>query len=129
MISKELLSEVFTDGQQDFEVIGIYPEDERLLEYVWIQELPDYSGDGFKRVPMKINIHELAHKCKEWAYEQDYIVCSEKLRIGGWGACVFAPDNNTCYPTISAPFNADTEPEAIFNACEWVLENMTKDNK
>ncbi len=73
----------------------------------------------------EINIYELAHKCKEWALSLGYVFSiysfnfsfnteqehRVRLLIGNevvyWG-------NDSC---------DETEVEAIFKACQWILEN------
>ena len=61
----------------------------------------------------EINIYELAHKCKEWAKKKEY------WAISGYDEGYFCmlhdmPDNRF--------FNASTEIEAIFKACEYIME-------
>lgn len=91
-----------------------------LSEVLKINQIDDiYIEDNtlyFCELNKGINIYELAYKCKEWANKQDY-------------------DNN-CFVTIlyenitsraiitedGFGFYANTEPEAIFKACEWILK-------
>ncbi len=68
-----------------------------------------------------INLHEFAHRCKEWVmsrngfyavwYDVDFksFQCSITNEI-------------TCFVDDDS-FQADTEPEAIFKACQWILDN------
>ena len=77
--------------------------------------------------PIYINIYELAHKCKEWALNQDncFSIVSGKV-----------PNNYFCVVQYSFQwlgkdgyeeyFTEDTEPEAIFKACQWILDNKDK---
>ena len=69
-----------------------------------------------------LNIHELAHKCKEWAYN-DKSLCgysielkSYKSEFGYW-LCELMSEDIT--------FSGDTEPEAIFAACQWIIDNRS----
>ena len=65
-----------------------------------------------------INIYELSHKCKEWAeINHGYILCSYKC--GSVGNCQIMK--------LDKFFIASTEPEAIFKACQYILDN--KDQK
>lgn len=64
-----------------------------------------------------INIYELAHKCKEWAYKQEYIL--ESYFYNSKARC----DISKSY-AVNEMFIADTEPAAIFKACEWLQSNM-----
>lgn len=61
----------------------------------------------------------LAHKCKEWAIKIDYKIESHIHFINKRiiGVAFFNTQDNT-----NKFFQADTEPEAIFKACEWIVE-------
>jgi hypothetical protein len=104
MISKELLSEAL--GYKIHYIHETLDYGDLIYEYE--------SAHGY--IQTDINIHELAHKCKEWAYENSYTV---------WSGLY-------CFAYVQKHYNegeelfsckADTEPEAIFKACEWILEN------
>ena len=97
MISKKLLS-----GVLNYDVIELSGPD------MFFNTI-SYS-DGYEE--RKINTYELMHKCKEWAYEK-YDISILSLRKS-------ASINSDKH---LAPFTADTEPEAIFKACEWILKN------
>ena len=62
----------------------------------------------------EFNIYELAHRCKEWAaYRHE---------------CFINIFQKTSYNKYTAKldgkvFQSDTEPEAIFKACQWILDN------
>ena len=94
VISRELLSEVLEKEIIDFHISG---------NTIWKDEV------------FIINIHELAHKCKEWANKQRYSLRSE-LKIC---YCRF-PNDNDIEEKI---FRAETEVESIFKSCQWILEN------
>ncbi len=111
MISKELLSEVLGFS------IGNCWNDGVLI--VW-------KEDGMS----DINIYELAHKCKEWANSFGYDLYSHRF------------DANASYSYLDLDikgiyrdcevwrfsgnyleeFEGDTEAEAIFKACQWILD-------
>lgn len=80
----------------------------------------------------EINIHELANKCKEWAYRKGYSLIS--------GVFIVADDNgnavfdyfNSCLINyiekenrnqVLNNFKSDTEAESILKACEWIIKN------
>ena len=68
-----------------------------------------------------INIYELAHKCKEWALKHHYKVISKPDNVPGlWEAYV------NLSLTSKHGEVADTEPEAIFKACQWILDKDRK---
>lgn len=149
MISKELLGEVL--GL--YEVYSIYdvnddiaPEfnsnSEIAFEYFGKEEDIDIDEDydcSSNMQDMVINIYELAHKCKEWARDS-----FSKEITSHSGADKF---NNKSFAFINFKANllnlneaikgakeewavsfecrkeAGSEPEAIFNACQWILDN------
>jgi hypothetical protein len=95
MISKELITQVLNLKRVD----EIYVED-NLIYFCELNE--------------GINIYELAYKCKEWAYEFGYQLAS--YPTGEIYMCR-DPHNNNVYVSGSS------EPEAIFKACQWILDN------
>jgi len=106
MISKELLSAVYSN----FTIAEILNNriDENI--YYKIKEID---------ILQSINIHELAHKCKEWAWGKHLItVRSGYAEFGAWSN--LANDNSVSFVSMDIPM---TEPEAVFKACEWILEN------
>lgn len=76
-----------------------------------------------------INIYELAHKCKEWAAN----LSPNKHALSSyprWGDIRNYKKTNgfyyICQHLVSgAQFEAETEPEAIFKACEWLLNELS----
>ena len=116
MISKELLSEVLPFGDIDSLIsYGLSSDGDILLQYEDIDEI--------------VNIYELAHKCKEWAfsYKFDFEIIRIK-NVKNYGKIfvrVHTIHTNQCNGKEFYPF--DREPEAIFKACQWILDN--KENK
>ena len=113
MISKELLSSVLgLTVVKGLELEGI------VLWYngiVNINNQPPYAKE------LNINIYELAHKCKEWALKHHYKVISKPDNVPGlWEAYV------NLSLTSKHGEVADTEPEAIFKACQWILDKDRK---
>ena len=77
-----------------------------------------YEGDDFLS---DINLYELAHKCKEWAWKQDKehittTINTRKTLTGLYKTCI----------NDDIEWFAKTEPEAIFKACQWILEQKDK---
>ena len=106
MISKELLSEIL---KKDTPYINI------KNNYIYYEEFGSMTGTLIKN----INIYELAHKCKEWAWYQDRehtttTIKTSKTLLGVYRAWINDDDE----------WFADTEPESIFKACEWLLDNQ-----
>jgi len=111
MISKELLSKVLKikcTKVQD--VVNIY--NGSFLEYF---EARVQKSDGSNIDCMNIiNIHELAHRCKEWADKHSYRLSSELT------TCTILSYMGEEILTV----DGHTEPEAIFSACDWVLGQL-----
>lgn len=107
--SKELLSEVL---ERDAFVRGLN-QNGKTLRYCFVE------SHNRKR---EINIAELALiKCKEWAINKGYVVWSgSKHKLQGFNCCLYSNHNE-----IDEDFTADTEPEAIFKACEYILKELS----
>ena len=110
MISKELLSEVLGKDAYPYD----YAQNGRVLRYAFFESI------NRKRY---INIYELAYKCKEWAYKQGFVILS------GHSAYSIGLFFCSCKGWLSENYdkqieiNHKTEPEAIFQACQWILDN------
>lgn len=81
-----------------------------------------------------INIYELAHKCKEFAETKGYSIMSrpKSLNQKSFKARAFVildEEYKMCTFRLNVlnfeeyQYEADTEPEAIFKACQWILDN------
>ena len=110
--SKELLSEVLNITQ----VTDLKIRDNELL-YTFYN---NPSINDWK----SINIHELAHRCKEWAISKGYDILSGGLEAGLHGCYIDYADKR-CTLQMAPLYHTfeDTEPEAIFEACEWLRNN------
>ena len=73
-----------------------------------------------------INIYELVHKCKEWAYRYGYEIASYKLQDihNKPYRCILAHNNLQLNRDMRYGFYADTEPDSIFLGCEYILEKI-----
>ena len=79
----------------------------------------------------EISIYEFAFKCKEWAYTNKYRLSSGQHRlntkqehyINNQIASYFCSVYYITNDDSDIQIDANTEPEAIFKACEWLLEN------
>jgi len=115
IISKELISTVlekdirYVYGKDAIEIGDYIIDHNTEIAFAYLfrnKEFEDY-----------INIHELAHKCKEWAeINYGYILCS--YQCGSVGNCQIMK--------LDKFFSAPTEEEAIFKACQWILENKDR---
>lgn len=106
MISKELLSVVM--GVEIYKIIIL----DNYIRYTLMEDYEDIAQDLYE-----INIFEFAHKCKEWAYKQGFLIGSN-CRNG-----VTVTDINT--HTILNHFDVDFEDFTEFEikACQWLLDN------
>ena len=108
MISKELLAKVLpkTEG------VDIGRKEELYIE------LPFLYFTSFDGMSTRINIYELAHRCKEWAKLNGYWIDSNLgfVSIG----------QNGQQQRLRAFNGRDLkidEPNLIFKACQWILGN------
>ena len=126
LISKELLSDVL-----GVEVVRIGEFNGSNLQ-VQIEHLEyaDYYEIAFKRKNdwfSTINIHELAHKCKEWALKNSIrltVVMNKKITIVYIKSFPRDSSKEMSGKDFPMPIKAETEPEAIFKACEWAREQL-----
>jgi len=116
MISKELLSEVL--GDIISVIHGIDRGNELLFHLEGNSELHN------------INIYELAHKCKEWAFDNKYELSTWKTRKESKSKYGNSKWNEKMTEKIGWIASlglhytfAESEPEAIFLACQWILDN------
>ena len=121
MISKELLSEVL-----NIEIIDYSIDTSQVrINQLWHEDTPlNRELELFNTIygcMHSINIYELAHKCKEWAYSKHgYLLNSRRTFKTKYllGYCEVVKDCEFYYSEYS-----NTEVEAIFKACQWILEN------
>ena len=108
MISKELLSEV----------LGLIEEDEKVTNIHCYDDFISYSTNYEEE---NINIHELAHKCKEWARDKEYLLKTSiyrdyQFRKKSYVYVCESVDNKLRW-------EARSEVEVVFQACEWILND------
>ena len=110
MISKELLSEVLG--------ISIIDVQDTLYKGRFYYSITNKSKP-MGRQNRYINIHELAHKCKEWATSNGWYILSYYQHEYGYALPCENEEREQ-----KEWFDAPTEPEAIFKACEWIMEQQ-----
>lgn len=64
--------------------------------------------------------HCLGNKCKEWAWLKEYRLISGKFDDNSF----YCDIETSEYDEHKVCIAADTEPEAIFKACNYILENL-----
>jgi len=133
MISKELIKEVIQEEPDHIELIRGSKWENNIKQTI----LLSYNNG---EEPIEINIYELAHKCKEWAIKnkyqmysgittvaseirKNYFFCAIKTKVYAYNK-----EYSNCLPMFLNNFQhiiiADTEPEAIFKACEYILKEL-----
>lgn len=117
MISKESLSEVLGCDCSECYFEDTYNLINYKYQYdvTWSEEI-QYDNSS-------INIYELSHKCKEWIRKQGYALTVTHVEYQGIVYAELVDYSSDIPKIIDDIFKADTEPEAIFKACQWILEN------
>ena len=118
MISRELLSEVL-GKHTTYSYIKVT---EDFVQYV----------DDECYNPMRIDIYRMAHRCKAWALGKGYDIITVEiddkyglLTKDDWQRS--KSNKKDVAFVLSSSFKLqDTEPEAIFEACQWILDNRDK---
>lgn len=117
MISKELLSEIYNI---DIAVTSIYGNEISIYERDFKYPLT-YNASAY----LCINLYQLAFYCKEWAYKNGYILLSKPRTSSSFASCSFDKIGKSAYyDDYHNDFRAETEIEAIFKACEWILNGV-----
>lgn len=110
LLSKELLSEVLNTS-----IDKAYKVSDNII-------IVD-SIDGYQN----INIYELQHKMKEWAFKQGYELQSRLMsndHIGIGNCLVIRAESDP--DEVKKIFNSDSEQQSVFDACQWILDNKDK---
>lgn len=105
--SKELLSVVL--NKKVYSVTKLRERHTNTLEL-----LVEGWDDKKYTVKTYINIYELAHKCKEWAIQHH----DKAIQITCHKDCIAL----NIFSDKVDTFVENTEPEAVFKACEWILK-------
>lgn len=106
IIGKELLSEVL--GIND---INLVLDEGNEINYTRYANMTRGSRDVF------INKYELAHKCKEWAYNQGYSYIGNNKLVN-----IYSKDTKIIMlvnPIILNWFDINID----FIACQWIFDN------
>ena len=81
--------------------------------------------------------HSLGNKCKEWAFDEGYSISVWKERVIGYYSEITSKlvnfnytgeilSNNINIKDINFTDKFESEPEYIFKACQWILDNKDK---
>ena len=112
MISNELINHVLKIQCIDFFIEG---------NDIWIE----YEEKDNSWRCDSINIYEFTYKCKEFASICKYAICAEMHYSNSNVVKLLEMHTNKGW---FEPFKKTfkTEPEAIFKACKWILDNKDK---
>jgi len=134
MISKELIKTVTGEEPDYIELVKGSKWENNIKQTVRL----NYKDE---KEPIDINIYELAHKCKKWAVKEitkkfpySPYIKTETIYPRGENKIYYFCElqseliyidevNNTYFKR----FVAETEPEAVFKAVEWIYKQ--KENK
>jgi len=98
------------------------------LENTNVFRFESYAIEG--RNTPAINVYEFAFsKCKEWAFKQGYIIESAHVDEGKFTSSYCKLESHFIYPKVKEVFHEATEVEAVFAACEYILEIKEHGNK
>ena len=111
LISKKLLSEVL--GEKDYR-IEMFDNTRKISIIRTIVVIPTTYGNS------NINIYELQHLCKEWARKHGYNTHS----VRNVKEYVVYLSGDRVEP--SEDYRSSSEPDAVFQVCEWILEQKDK---
>ena len=115
-ISKKLLSEVLK-----LEVVkhSLFNKSNKSFNITYMP-----SEDSIKSSWMPININDFFFDCKEWAFSKGYIISSGLTPVLGVSKDGWAEVFSSSTPLNGKlhTFKQLSEPEAVFKACEWILE-------
>jgi len=111
--SKELLEKVL-----DVEIIYdhlLSIKENELKYYV------EKDGDFYEC--LEINIYELMHLMKDWAWGNGYILTSKKSFFGEWSCRIHKKlESESFTPKLIDVVLSDFETDTVTKACEWVLK-------
>jgi hypothetical protein len=119
MISKELLSEVIGERVEKIKSIQ-----GNTISFYTVSEW--YRDHGESELS-SINIYELDHKVKEWAFDNRYDISTSRSSKG-YLAYVYQDEACGFDEWIHQTSFIKHEPEAIFKAGEWILEQLAIDD-
>lgn len=85
-----------------------------------------YTYDYSMADERSINIYELMHLMKEWAYKYGFEMVSYHIQDSSEYRCLYAHLSIDLNKDKRIGFYADTEFEAISKACEWILKGISK---
>lgn len=114
MISVTLITEVL-----GLKVYSVKQKNDSTLEYT-------YDSIGETRTST-INIHELTYKCKEWMSDNGFF-SKTTFKNNLSFSCEIGPNVGDIMDKWEKTFTGTFENEAIFKACEYLMNYMILEN-
>ena len=134
MISKELAEEVLevkinkVKISDNMHIVYLQIDSDNFIDGVDQGATMEFEEDTEPKRYQFMNGYELSHKCKEWARDKCneitiYRTCFDtpyRVAVNEFWDC----DNNGSVPYSTSEYEnyADTEVEAVINACEYILK-------
>lgn len=107
-ISRELINAVLNEDIKDI----YFAPNGRFFE-TWNEERDD-----------RVNTNDFFFMCKEWASRKGYILFSKTRLNSSLASCYFDVMGLHDYEDdFKNDFRAESEQQAVFDACQWILEN------
>ena len=83
-----------------------------------------YLNDNGSKVQTPILYNDFFFKCKEWAFEQEYLILSGNNNF--MYTCDIArrmtDDDWKCFQRV------DSEQQAVFDACEYIIKGLMEES-
>jgi hypothetical protein len=117
MVSRELLEAVIGKAYVPRIVEKIEIDDGNVTTYYTCSKKP-MTCLGYE-----INIYRFAHMCKKWALANGWVF---QVRTGNTLSVIDILNDKNKELHTTKQITANAEPEAIFKACEWVLNRKEK---
>lgn len=126
MIPKYILKEVlfYKEKYKDqIEITRLVPN-KNYIEYTSV-----VTGNPYNYITHdKINIHELSNLCKIWAFVNGYELLSGTISEDNgdmiFECSIYDKNADTSDTYFITEFEDQNEPEAVFRACEYILEQI-----
>ena len=126
MISKYMLKEVlfYKEKYKDQVEITRLVFNKHYIEYT-----SDVAGNPYNYITHdKINVYELSNLCKIWAFVNGYELLSGTISEDNgdmiFECSIYDKNADTSDTYFITEFEDQNEPEAIFKAAQWVLDNV-----
>ena len=114
-LTNELIREVYPIDAHEECYVDIHRETGRVM----------WFGKESNDRRSEIDKHNVANKCKDWATTKGYILFSKTRLNSSLASCYFDTMGIHDYEDdFHNDFRAETEPDAIFKACEWIRKKL-----